>query len=309
MHNKLISLANYLDESGLIKEADRVDFLIRKKSEEVSSFGQFPISHGDKDLQGSTRISDLQTKLIEYGYDMDAGADGMFGGQTETVVREFQGQNNLQETGALSQRGYNLLMQGAPERAAEKRIIVALGDSITAAGYIRNLENTMDNVRTFTFGYGGKGVKYIYEQMDNALEKSPSDIVIMAGVNDVASNRSFEYITGYLLKMYLKAKAANIRVVAVTILPWHGRKNSRGKEEVTHNVNNWIKSNPNVDSVVDGSAMGNSSYEMHEEYTSDRIHPNEAGREALSGMVSEQGFTPPAAEEESVEAQSDQSSN
>ena len=254
--------------------------------------GEFPISAGDRDSQGNTRIIDLQNKLIEYGYDMHAGADGVFGTQTESVVREFQGQNSLQETGALSENGYDLLMNGSPQKAEEKRIIVALGDSITKSGYIRNLENTMDNIRTFTFGYGGKGVRFIYNKMDEALAKSPSDIVIMAGVNDVASGRSFKHITRFLSKMYLKAKNAGVRVVAVTILP--SGEYGRGYEAVADDVNDWIKNNPDVDAVVDGTSMGVGG-NLTSRFTGDGVHLNREGQGELSARIAEQAFAQPAA--------------
>ena len=89
-------------------------------------------------------------------------------------------------------------MSDLAKKAPKKRVIVALGDSITAGGYARHLKDIVPNSRPHTFGYGGKQTGFIMKKLDLALAKKPDDIIILAGVNDIASGRSFEHITGNL---------------------------------------------------------------------------------------------------------------
>ena len=224
---------------------------------------------------------------------MSAGADGDFGEQTEAAVKEFQLQNGLKETGVLTEYEYGLLTTGSPKHAPKKRVIVAIGDSITAGGYARELQGKVSGSRVFTFGYGGKQTGYISGKLDIALEKQPDDIIILAGVNDIASGKSVEHITGNLQDMYRRSRKAGARVIAVKILPWHARKWSKGKEHITEAVNNWIENSSDVDIVVEGSQMHSdnpSKYEMNKEYTNDGIHPNKKGKDMLAQMIAEKAF-------------------
>ena len=299
MIKELLNIANILDARGLTAEADALDEII-KTALDPSIFPIYKGAKGKRDL-----ILAAQEKLLEYGYHMDAGADGLFGKQTEAAVKEFQEQNGLKETGFLSKYEYDLLVSGRPERAAKKRIIVAIGDSITGnnwqgASYTVALQKRVKGSRTFTFGYGGKQTAYILGKLNQALAKKPDDIIILAGVNDIASGKSVEHITGNLQKMYRASKEAGARVIAVKILPWHGRKRSKGKEDITKAVNSWIENSPDADVVVEGTRMHSddpSKYEMNKEYTNDKIHPNKKGKEILAEIIADKAF-----KEESKEA-------
>jgi lysophospholipase L1-like esterase len=289
---ELLNIANELDGRKLIVEADALDLIIKI----ALSPNMFPIYKGDKGKEDIIRAA--QTKLLEYGYHMEAGADGAFGGQTEVAIKEFQGQNRLQETGFLSRGEYDLLMMGEPKWAAKKRIIVAIGDSITANSwqkipYTDSLQRRVKGSRVFTFGYGGRQTDFIRRKLPLALKKQPDDIIILAGVNDIGSGKSVEHITKNLQYMYSQSKEAGARVIAVKILPWHARKGSRGKEHITEAVNNWIASSPDVDVVIEGSQMHSddpSKYEMNKAYTKDGIHPNDEGREMLAKIIADKAF-------------------
>ncbi len=60
----------------------------------------------------------LQTRLIALGYVEIAAADGVFGAQTDTAVRRFQGDNGLTIDGVVVPVTWTLLATGAPVTAA-----------------------------------------------------------------------------------------------------------------------------------------------------------------------------------------------
>ncbi len=291
VQRKIKILSNELLKMGLGKQA-----------EQVADLSRFPVSKGDKGKPDL--IKNIQSKLLDLDYHMDAGADGLFGNQTKEVVIEFQKQNGLESTGAVSSRGYELLMSGKAKKAPKKRIIVTLGDSITAGGYARDLKKIVPGSRTYTFGYPGKQTGLIVGKLDLALAKTPDDIIILAGVNDIASGKSFNHVTKNLKKMYDKAHKAGVRVIAVKILPWHARKSSKGKEHVTKKVNEWIEaqgSTKEVSVVIEGKKMLSddpSKYEMSKDYTGDGIHPNKAGRKRLAEIIAAKAFSDKKKEEE-----------
>ena len=313
-YNNLSVLQKWLKESGFKKESDKV-FELKK----IASEGVFPLSTDSKRMGiESDYVLEAQERLLELGYHMDAGADGKFGPQTVTAVKEFQERNNLAQTGELSEDQYNLLLSQDAEKAEEKRVIVALGDSITAGGYARDLQSIVPGSRTFTFGYGGRQTGFIKRKLDLALKKNPQDIIILAGVNDIASGKDLSHITTNLKEMYDRSIDAGVRVVAVKILCWHGRKSSEDKEgkkrQMTWDVNSWIEGYINgLPSTEDGRrhlviepnelCSGDiKKYEMSDKYTNDRIHPNSDGKKMLAQIIADQAFQSQENMEPSLEA-------
>lgn len=299
INQKIKILSAQLSSMGLVKHA-----------EEVMQAGQFPVSKGD--MGKSDLIKKIQTKLLDLGYHMDAGADGSFGSQTKEAVIEFQEENGLETTESISKSDYDLLMSGNAKKAPKKRVIVTLGDSITAGGYARDLKKIVPNSRTYTFGYGGKQTGFIMGKLDLALAKKPDDIIILAGVNDIASQKSYSHITKNLKAMYDKAHKAGARVIAVKILPWHARKSSKGREHVTKKVNEWIESQKDTEQVsvvIEGKKMLSDDpskyeidkYEMSKKYTGDGVHPNKAGKKRLAEIIAEKAFKENMTEEKFLE--------
>lgn len=328
MIKQLLEIANELDRRGLYSEASFLDSLFDAEREAGLILNDPAPNLSDTSnpepteapvVNRSTTTSKPfdanlkkdQEKLLEYGYFMDAGADGIYGPQTKAAIEEFQEQNELQITGRLSDEGRRLLHHGNPLRAAQRRNIVALGDSITAGGYARDLQAMIPGSRTFTLGYGGKQTGFIKNKLDLAFSKNPTDIIILAGVNDIASKRSVEHVTSNLREMYDRVRARGIRIVAVQLLPWHGRKSARDVKQNTFKVNDWIKSYINSlppeegHKVVVPTAMSHddpSRYEIRREFSGDRVHPNKEGKKMLARIISEQGFGN-SAEEETEEEQ------
>lgn len=292
---EISNIADELDSRMLCSEANMLDSILKNSNLNSAGLMSLPLKNGDR----GRLVYNAQAKLLQYGYHMDAGADGIFGKQTEAAIKEFQAENNFNETGLLTRGQYNLLINGEPNKASYKRIIVAIGDSITAGGYARNLQTKVPGSRTFTFGYGGKQTGFIKKKMSLALDKNPSDIIILAGVNDIASGKSSKHIQDNLKEMYDMAIEAGARVIAVKILPWHGRANSQGKEHITGEVNEWIDSYVSSLPRSDGHTViqpiklysdNPDKYEMNSEYTKDRIHPNKKGKDMLAEIIADQAF-------------------
>ena len=68
-----------------------------------ASEGSFlPLERGDKDTRTTTRVADLQTRLIELGF-LKSKADGNFGPLTQAALKAFQNANGLTVTGVYDE--------------------------------------------------------------------------------------------------------------------------------------------------------------------------------------------------------------
>ncbi len=135
---KLLKLAQFLDGSNLDVEAEQVGAMISdlgppkpevQTEDAVISEGELlgdsrVIKRGDKGLL----VEKVQKMLEGHGYVLPIfGADGDFGGETESAVFEFQRNNKdlgLQETGEVDETTLAALKNPAakkrPERAAQE---------------------------------------------------------------------------------------------------------------------------------------------------------------------------------------------
>jgi len=163
--------------------------------------------------------------------------------------------------------------------------IIAVGDSITAGPYPKHLVRKLPKHRVEIMGYGGKGAKYIHDKViSEVISKKPTDVVLLIGVNDIASGRGTTHTTEYIDKIYRLLDANGIRVTAVPILPWGARSNPLSRDGTTEQVNKFVSEHPIPKSVVDISPLGDRKV-MHPQYTNDGIHPNSVGAEILSDLV------------------------
>jgi lysophospholipase L1-like esterase len=153
-------------------------------------------------------------------------------------------------------------MQANPPSAHNCRVpvtIVALGDSTTAGtpGFLSPLEappaGRGDETSQYAYwlmrdrpgwqvlncGVNGERSDQILARFDrDALAARPAVVVIIAGVNDIYQGRDAASVKANLLSMYARARAANVAVVAGTILPYDTathEQNSRMAE-----VNAWV---------------------------------------------------------------------
>jgi len=206
------------------------------------------------------------------------------------------------------------------------------GTAATAArlcGYSKKIKNLMGEGEVFKLGYAGKQTRHIltgkegkqpksvgivWEQIDGkvsagglqvALRLNPTDLIIMAGVNDLASGKRAPSIINNLKAMYIEAKNKGIRVIALTIIPWASHKpadfgvsgkrvkRSRWAPEYKK-VNDFIRSSALVDVVVDTEKFmgdGQSPPALLREFRrsnkpdGDQLHPNSKGQAFLGELI------------------------
>ena len=170
------------------------------------------------------------------------------------------------------------------------RRIACFGDSITAnGGYCNEIARTT-GAKVKSFGYVGQGTDYILKRMHKVMQWQPTDVVILAGVNDLPSKSSTHTATN-LAKMYATFRNAGIRVVAVPITPWHGYASAKGNEAKTEDVNRWITFDARVDEVVSIAALGDNNWRLLPQYDSgDGLHLNAKGQQVLGGLIAVQSF-------------------
>ena len=113
----------------------------------------------------------------------------------------------------------------------------------------------------------------------DVIALKPAVVVIIAGVNDVYQGRPAQHVTAQLSAMYDRARAAGIRVVAGTIIPYNTAtpdQNARMKA-----INDWIRSQGRADPgvlVVDTRAAVAAADNADKLASSpDQLHPDAAG--------------------------------
>jgi lysophospholipase L1-like esterase len=150
-------------------------------------------------------------------------------------------------------------------------IIVALGDSTTAGtpafkSPIEAPPNGSGNVESqyaywlmkahpdwqvLNRGVNGERSDQIRERFArDAVEARPAVVVIIAGVNDVYQGRTAESVERELEAMYAAARAANIAVVAGSIIPYDTA--TAAANATMRAINEWIRDHAahHVDAMV-----------------------------------------------------------
>jgi lysophospholipase L1-like esterase len=123
-----------------------------------------------------------------------------------------------------------------------------------------------------------------------ALDRMERDVLSRAGVthviffegsNDLARGATFEQITDGLTQVYQRAKEAGLRIIGATVIPRHNAAWLPAYNPVRHAVNDWIRSNPELDAVLDFDELlkdPSDADHINPLYDSgDHIHPNPAG--------------------------------
>jgi lysophospholipase L1-like esterase len=186
--------------------------------------------------------------------------------------------------------GLGVLLVSSSSRAQGKgaKKVLAVGDSFTAGPYPKLLEAILPEGSSVTaLGYSKKGAAFIHENASNALNSGDYDVVvILAGVNDLSSNRGATVAYINLAKMYAEAMAAGAVVVAVEVLPWGGTEYGAKRLTETAELNRLIQQSDNVDFVVDTQSMGDGTGRLLKKYDNGSgLHLNRAGNEKLAELV------------------------
>jgi lysophospholipase L1-like esterase len=184
--------------------------------------------------------------------------------------------------------GIVLASMKARARSTTPLRVLAVGDSITAGNYPVLLEHHLApgsevEVRALT----GGGAEQVYNDAYTALASGDYDVVVvLAGVNDLASGRSVSTAKEWLQRTYDEAIAAGARVVAVELLPWAGHPVGAKKVAETEALNLWIRQLDGilgtrvVSTTSMGDGLGRSLYAG-----SDGLHLTRAGNEKLAQLV------------------------
>jgi lysophospholipase L1-like esterase len=183
---------------------------------------------------------------------------------------------------------FGLLMMTQSEGGSMGRIL-AIGDSITAhpRSYAHALKALMPDTSIAASGYPGQGARFIRQHLAPLLRAHrPDTLIVLAGVNDLASGRSFAHITEHLAGMYQEARSAGVRtIVAITVLPWAGYQGGRRFNRARWvQLNDWIRMQPGL-VVVDADSMGDDQARLWPGSSSDGIHPNETGHAMLARLI------------------------
>jgi len=204
--------------------------------------------------------------------------------------------------------------QSPAAAAVRQRIILCFGDSLTASKYWKSIKlpgNGLVSGRSISDkseGFGGEQVPGIMKKATKLLATvKPTDVVLLGGVNDVASlliNHNTDYAVAEIKKRLLAAwtqiHAVGARVYAVKLTPWFGyekyfgpkAKKAESYRQTTLKVNEFIDSMRGQpggpDYVIDTSSLGDEQYRLKKEYTGGKnpgLHFNNKGSQELARLV------------------------
>jgi lysophospholipase L1-like esterase len=122
---------------------------------------------------------------------------------------------------------------------------------------------------------------------EDVVGRQPAVVVIIAGVNDVYQGRDPAAVTAHLEAMYARAKAAGIRVVAGSILPYNTATPEQNAR--MHAINSWIEkraaSDPNMQFVDTRAAVAAPERPDQLVSSPDGLHPDSRGYRRMADVI------------------------
>ncbi len=175
-----------------------------------------------------------------------------------------------------------------------QKIIAVLGDSIGAGMASQGLEDRFIEVAQQELRYpvvdaseGGDGVERAYDRIVSDVFNPPgiTDCVVQVGTNDL-HREDADFVIRGLRRIFTKLREREIRPWGGTILPKGEGNLTLGGEKVRQEINQFIKTTPLVEGVVDfATAVAdplNPSHPRQGMLSQDGIHPSSAGHRAMA---------------------------
>lgn len=175
------------------------------------------------------------------------------------------------------------------DESAVEPSIWLLGDSLTGTGsYSRTvaagLRKQYPGAKIRVTSLSGKGVAAIKNEALKVIDEiNPDAVVLLAGVNDLASGRGVPYVTRELNHAYRSFSERGYPVIAVTLTPWDSHSKGQDLRNETAEVNAFIRQTPIPCSVVDASKIGGQGL--------DGLHLTADGGIQLARAVLKDGFS------------------
>jgi len=182
-------------------------------------------------------------------------------------------------------------------RRSRARTIVAMGDSLTYNGrYESTLLTALGTGWTITNKgvNGNKTSDMVTRFTADVIDLAPGYVIIWGGINDLFS--SIGSTTNNLAAMYLAAKNANIKVIAVNISPCGG-VSYEGENTQTwlQSINSWIAApTDDADEIVDVYSIledqENLTHLLAAYDGGDHLHMSNAGYDAVANAIYNEAF-------------------
>jgi hypothetical protein len=169
------------------------------------------------------------------------------------------------------------------------RNLLIVGDSLSVdANYPTDLMAMMPVGTTHTtVALPGAGAQTIYVAASPVIATAVwTDIIILAGINDIGVGVSAIATYPWMHRMYEEANAVGARLTGIELLPWgNGGTWNAARQVQTELFDTYLNSELTPWRVVDTSPMatGNALSAIYD--SGDGVHPNAAGYQKLADLV------------------------
>ena len=181
----------------------------------------------------------------------------------------------------------------APPAAGEQRVVF-MGNSITEV-WAKSFDEQFPGKPYIGRGISGQTTPQMLVRFRaDVIKLTPKVVVILAGTNDIAGNTgpsTLEMIMDNLISMAQLAKANGIKVILCSVLPafdYPWKPGVQPAEKIVA-LNKLIKAYAAKDSSMIYldffPAMADEKNGMKAEYTTDGVHPNEAGYNVMEPLT------------------------
>lgn len=180
---------------------------------------------------------------------------------------------------------------GVPKQGEQR--VVFMGNSITE-GWAPRFDSLFPGKPYVGRGISGQTTpQMLLRFRQDVIALRPNAVVILGGTNDIAGNTgpsTLEMIEDNLVSMTELAKANDIRVVLVSVLPAADFPWAKGRDPAPKIIalNRWIKDYAARAGVVYldlHSAMSDANGGMRPELSKDGVHPNDAGYALMAKLT------------------------